>query len=621
MTNWQSEMQELREHYDNLRDGDVMLPNELSRLLNSLDEDTVLVRARRTLEVIVNELCNQELQGKQKTGPLAKLISRLELKNILPKDVVESMYNINKLGVFGAHPKPTNGQEVGLALPALKVVLGWYVVKYKGIDKLAEGDERLSGKESNPYKGLDAFEEKDADRYYGRERLLEETLWPAFQALATAPARLMALVGPSGSGKSSLARAGLLPLLKRQLPACRLLVTTPTAHPLNAIALILAQLAQPEEPFPIGKQEEFRKQLAADDNQGLLRAADLFYKRYQAPLILLVDQFEEVFTLCKNIDNERNCYLDNLLTAISDPAPHFYLLLTLRSDFLNESQSHPAFNQVLSRPECFRLVPVLDDEGLHRAITVPAKRAGRALDEGAVQLLIEQSKNQEGALPLLQSALSKIWEGLRHGQSATETLRKIGGVGGALAGQAQSIYQNLSEDEQQITQRSFLKLVQLGEGSPDSKRRILLDDLIAQGEQRDTVRHILRRFALRDSRFLTFGQDADGQEWVEIVHDALIAHWTELHEWLNASRDDLRLLNRLEADAKHWDANKRAKGLLSRHPDLGFFQLLAARRGDEFTELQTAYYQASEKEERNLVWFKWSLVGGLICFAAMVLIL
>ena len=605
---WQQEQQELREFHEKLRGRAVALEEELGRVLNSLDEISALVMARRALEVIVIELCERELKRERGTEPLDGLFGRFG--DLVPERVLTAMRNLNRLGNMGAHPKPVTSQEVRQAFIALAVVLHWYVVEYK---RLAESpatapDAASAPVGGNPYRGLDAFEEKDADRFFGRERYLENTLLPAFDALAGAPSRLLALVGPSGSGKSSLARAGLLPALKRKFPACRLLVATPTARPLEALARVLARLAKPDDPNPAGKTQEFLDLLLREDRQGLRRIADGFAAGESAPLVLLLDQFEEVFTLCQDREECRR-YLDNLLHGIGDPACHLYLLLTLRSDFLADSQGHPAFNQVVSRQA--HLVPVLDDDGLSRAITEPARRAGHELEEGVVQLLIEQSAGREGALPLLQYALTEIWRGLQQGREAADSLRAIGGVGGALAGRAQAIYGQLGEAEQRIARRAFLKLVQLGEGGPDTRRRVALDDLVAGGEDRERVRDILHRFAGFDARFLTFGQE-QGRDCVAITHDALIQHWRELREWLNANRDDLRLLNRLDAAAKHWDAAKRARGLLWRRPDLDWLRKLAGRRGEEFTRVQAAFHRASVAEERRAVWLKRGAVALLV---------
>lgn len=610
MSEWDREKQELLAYHDQLRGRVAALEAELGRLLNSFEEDEVLWRVRKALEIILDELCGAVLQ-RQPIGAKDSLQGIIDqLKGKIPEPVCNAMHTLRGLGNRGTHTKaePISSREVRTAFLALATVLHWYVVEYKAItpasDNPAETIPVL-----NPYRGLDVFEEKDADRFFGRERYLDEALWPAYQALDAAPARLQALIGPSGSGKSSLARAGLLPLLKQRLPAGRFLVTIPTNKPLEALASALAQQASPDDPLPAAKQQEFLHLMQSDDHS-LRRIIELLYERDQQPRVLLVDQFEETFTLCKDLE-QRGQYLANLLNAIDGPAARLTLLLTLRSDFLGETQSHPEFNQTLSRQA--HLVPVLDEDGLRRAITEPARRAGRPLDDAVTHLLMEQSEGTEGVLPLLQYALTEIWRGLEQGHAAADTLTQIGGVGGALAGRAQAIYQKLSEAEQAIARRAFLKLVQLGEGGQDTRRRVALDDLIAEGESRDTVRAILHQFAARDARFLTFGQDA-GIDSVEITHDALIQHWLDLREWLNNNRDDLRLLNRLDSAAKHWQAEQRPRGLLWRRPDLDLLRQLAQRRANEFTKTQADFHRASIREERRTTWLKR---GAVLSLAAL----
>ncbi|WP_295442480.1 hypothetical protein [uncultured Thiodictyon sp.] len=319
------------------------------------------------------------------------------------------------------------------------------------------------------------------------------------------------------------------------------------------------------------------------------RIATLLWEPDRVPLVLLLDQAEELFSLCPDAA-EQGRFLDNLLAAVTDPTPHLYLLLTLRSDFLGETQRFPAFNTLLTRQA--RLVPVLDEPGL--------RLAGQPLDAAAVQLLLEeQSAGREGALPLLQYALTEVWRGLQAGQPAAQTLNACGGVGGALAGRAQQVYAALTPAAQAVARRCLLRLVQLGEGGPDTRRRAVLDDLLAEGETRADLLATLRRFAAADARFLTFWRGDDGREQVEITHDALIAHWGTLRDWLAADRDDLRLAARLEAAAKHWQVQGEAAGLLWRRPDLDLLRRYAGRHGTELTALQGRFYRAAGRRERR----------------------
>ncbi|MFZ4677873.1 MAG: ATP-binding protein, partial [Nodosilinea sp.] len=206
----------------------------------------------------------------------------------------------------------------------------------------------------NPYKGLAAFTEQDGDRYFGREAQVER-LWERFQRLVeqSEVPRLLPILGPSGCGKSSLARAGLIPALaqrpvlgKAQL---RVAVLVPGSHPLEALAGVLAKTAT-QDPLPVTKTREFATELGLISKEGaydgLRRIASLIPQIHDAPLVVLVDQFEEVYSLCKDTD-ERQAFIDNLLTAAQDPSAQVSVVLTLRSDFLGETQRHPGLNQII----------------------------------------------------------------------------------------------------------------------------------------------------------------------------------------------------------------------------------------------------------------------------------
>ncbi|MEM9092585.1 MAG: ATP-binding protein, partial [Cyanobacteria bacterium P01_F01_bin.53] len=268
----------------------------------------------------------------------------------------------------------------------------------------------------NPYKGLAAFQETDGDRFFGREQHIL-TLWRQLRDLfeVEGAIRLLPIYGPSGSGKSSLARAGLIPVLARQpLPGyeqARVAVLTPGTHPLESLAAVLARIAT-QDLTPIGKAAEFAEALKRRDEKGdydgLRRIADILPEITASPLIVVVDQFEEVYSLCKDAV-ERAAFVENLLTAAAERTRRVAVIITLRSDFLEETQQSGTLNKVFSKQGF--LVPMMDRSELRQAIAVPAELAGYGFDEATIGLLIEQAEGREGALPLLQFALTRIWEG------------------------------------------------------------------------------------------------------------------------------------------------------------------------------------------------------------------
>ena len=188
-------------------------------------------------------------------------------------------------------------------------------------------------------------------------------------------------------------------------------------------------------------------------------------------------------------------------------------------DFLGQTQRHLTLNQAIAA--CGVIVPAMHTAELRRAIAEPAARANRPFDRATVDLLVTETEGHEGASQLLHFALTRIWEGLADGVAPADTLRDLGGVGGALAGEAQRLYDSLSASDQAIARRAFLGLVRLGEGTRDTRRRIAVADLVAYGEDADHVRQVLRLFSRPSARLITFAADVDGTDTAEITHEAL----------------------------------------------------------------------------------------------------
>ena len=280
----------------------------------------------------------------------------------------------------------------------------------------------------NPYQGLKAFREADGDRFFGRDDEIQKLL-NKFQKLYEDPntVRILPIFGPSGSGKSSLARAGLIPALGKQSflgkDRCRVVVLTPGERPLETLATVLARIAI-NDPFPIAKTREFQEELiklsSNKEFHGLRRIANVFPDINSSPLIILVDQFEEIYTYqaqqgdskekIHELQNERLAFVENLLCAASDRSQNVSVILTLRSDFLGKTQQHPKLNKLFSSQGF--LVPIMQREQLAIAISEPAKQAGYELDRATISLLVNEAQGQEGGLPLLQFALTQIWEGV-----------------------------------------------------------------------------------------------------------------------------------------------------------------------------------------------------------------
>lgn len=466
-------------------------------------------------------------------------------------------------------------------------------------------DEAPPSVGANPYKGLLAFREADSEQFFGRSREIDR-LWNGFSKLYEADhaIRLLPIYGPSGSGKSSLARAGLVSEIGRRLlpgrDRARVAVMEPGTQPLQKLATILARIAD-NDLTPVAKAREFAEELSIPNKagkfDGLQRIANVLPDIATFPLIVLVDQLEEIYSLCDSVE-ERNQLIENLLYAASDRSKYVSVIVTFRSDFLGETHRHLALNQLFSAQGF--LVPMMDEDALQEAITQPAKNAGQTLDIATVNWLIQETQGREGTLPALQVALETIWNHLP--QEPAQTLSEIGGVGGALVNKADELYEGLSQEQQAIAQRVFLGLVQLGDGPRDTRRRVDISTLIAAQETPALVQAVINKFASPHARLIMLS--SDGQtETAEVTHEALLDRWPRLRRWRDDSRNDLRFQRHLEGAAQYWQQQGRPVGLLWRSPDLDLLQEFVRKSENDLhdhvhlTALQLEFFKASEQQK------------------------
>jgi formylglycine-generating enzyme required for sulfatase activity len=478
----------------------------------------------------------------------------------------------------------------------------------KAVDEAAtqpEGPPRL---EDNPYRSLAAFQQEDAPWFFGRDELVRDTLARFYAMLdehASSP-RFLAVLGPSGSGKSSFARAGLMARLETSGSSGQKLATlVPGERPLASLEAAVAKAC--------GQDHAPRRDQRSEDTALAPSPLDAFPDRCCQRLTLLVDQFEEVWSQCDSAA-ERKAFIDALLHAASVKAGPVAVIITMRSDFLGQSQRHPELNALITRQAV--LIPALSAEGLRAAIAEPAQRAGYPLDEKVIGALLEETLGREAVLPLLQFALSGIWQGMAAGVDPRETLNRLGGVGGALASEAEKVYGQLNPDERAIARRAFTAMVQLGEGAEDTRRRVSLRDISGQ-DSPERIRHVLERFADRERRLVTLGGDepdkGDTADVVaEVTHEALFSHWGTLRQWLDDGREDIRLMRRLEPQVEAWFKSGKARGLLWRPPDLSLLEDYHQRHAADMTPDQIRFLKASQAEIRREKSRGRLLVGGVI---------
>jgi transcriptional regulator with XRE-family HTH domain len=344
--------------------------------------------------------------------------------------------------------------------------------------QIGQADTLLPKKEqkepTNPYKGLRAFQEADAPDFFGRE-VLTLRLLGRF-AEHTDLAHFLAVVGPSGSGKSSVVRAGLIPALRREgLPSCArpiVVELTPGTHPFEELEAALLRVA-------VNPPASLLEQLRSDE-RGLVRAVlRVLPADTNAELVLVVDQFEELFSLVPD-EATRADFLDSLFTAVSEPRSRLWVVVTLRADFYDRPLLYSNSSELVRQRT--EVVGPMTPSELHSAITAPAAQVGLALEPDLVSTIMQDVAEQPGALPLLQYALTELYERREGPEGRLLTLAAYwasGGVFGSLALRAESMYTELTEAEQEAARQLFLRLVTLGEGVEDTRRRALMSELVS----------------------------------------------------------------------------------------------------------------------------------------------
>jgi len=409
---------------------------------------------------------------------------------------------------------------------------------------------KFSGTESPtpgeaPFKGLQFFDVDDSDLFFGRETLTAKLVHRLHDANF-----LSVIIGASGSGKSSLVRAGLVPALNKEKADWQVHILTPTAHPLEALAIELTR-----ESESVTAAATLVDDLSKDP-----RSLHFFLSRQTQSqhTLLVIDQFEELFTLCRD-EFECEAFIDNLLTAIS-PSPltplpkgegNFTLIITLRADFYAHLAQYPDLRDAVAQQQEY--IGPMTSEELRRAIEEPAKRGHWEFEPGLVDLILRDVGDEPGALPLLSHALLETWKRRAGHMLTLKGYADAGGVHGAIAHTAESVFQSLSLNEQTITRNILLRLTEFGEGTEDTRRRASFDELMSHAENPNEVRVVLNTLA--DARLVTLSEDT-----AEVAHEALIREWPQLREWLSQDREGIILHRHLTEAAHEWELLERDAG-------------------------------------------------------------
>jgi signal transduction histidine kinase len=454
-----------------------------------------------------------------------------------------------------------------------------------------------------PYRGLQYFDVAHAPFFFGREAeigWLLNALRPA--ASAREENRFLAIIGPSGSGKSSLARAGLVAALKRgaveHSAAWPVVICRPGSDPLESLAVALSSVTGVAQ--TLSAVRDLVENLRHD--QRTLHLATRLALRDSPPgrrLVLLVDQFEEAFTLCSD-ESLRQALVDNLAYAANVTGGQTLVLLALRADFYGRCAAYPTLSAALSDHQVL-VGPMAGDE-LRRAIEQPARLVGCEFETGLVETLLRDIRDQAGGLPLLQHALLALWE-RRQGQRLTHAAYEaIGRVEGALERRAEAVYERFAAPEQRICRRIFLRLTQPGAGTEDTKRRVPLHELVPATGEFEKVETVIRVLAGAEARLITVesGEVLKGEESVEVAHEALIRGWSRLREWIEQDRSALRTHRRLTTAANEWQNSGGDESFLYRGMRLAQAEEWAQAYAEHVNPLERQFLQASlEARERE----------------------
>lgn len=451
----------------------------------------------------------------------------------------------------------------GVRLPTLAVVLAYvracdgdpeeWTERWKHASREADEANAASAEGDPPYLGLARFGVEDHDRFFGRDRLVDELVDLFVRS------ELVVVVGPSGSGKSSLLRAGLLHRVRdgaiRGHRTSSIRVLTPGPRP-------------------------------AHTHAGLFDPAVL-----SEGTLIVVDQFEEIFTQCTDT-GERARFVE-LLRSATGTGSGVRVVVAVRADFYGHLTQHRTLADAARRASM--LVPPMSPDELREAIIKPAAHAGLVVERALTARLLSESADEDGSLPLVSHALLEIWR-RRRGRVLTEAAYdETGGIQGAIARTADDLYARLSPAQAEAARRLLLRLITPGQGTPDTRRSAPRAEIAALGNgSTEDTEIVLERLAR--ARLITLDEDC-----VDLAHEAVLAGWPLLRSWLDADRDRLRAQRRLTKAADNWQSLERDTGALCRGLRLdeatGYFA--DPEQGGELTELEAEFLEASRSARKR----------------------
>jgi WD40 repeat protein/energy-coupling factor transporter ATP-binding protein EcfA2 len=502
----------------------------------------------------------------------------------------------------------------------------WRLLWERALNSPAATDETTTADMSDqgdtgvcPYRGLAQFRQEDAEWFFGRERSTT-ALVNRLSAVSRTGGIIM-LVGASGAGKSSVLRAGLVPALAQETGSAHwpAITMTPGANPLNELAGHVPDLndvlssALSAEDHAAGAD-----QLAAAISSGLTAYAER-ESGGDGRLVLVVDQFEEIFTLCAD-ENHRRLFVQTLHAAATasagaEVAPAL-VVLGVRADFYGQCLDYPELAEALQDRQM--VLGAMTVTELRDAVIRPAKAVGLQFETGLVDLILRDlavsrgtakgGRYDPGALPLLSHALLATWQRRQAGKLTIAGYRATGGIQGAVAATAEQAWAQLPTHGQSAAREVLLRLVHVGRDTQDTRRRSTREDVVARSANRAAADEALE--VLTRARLVTL--DADS---VEITHEALLQAWPRLRSWIDRDRAGNLARQRLEEDAESWDSDQRDASLLYRGARLE--SALHRAQLTRPTGIARDFLAASARQHRRMIWTRRAAVA-LVCVLAVV---
>lgn len=426
--------------------------------------------------------------------------------------------------------------------------------------------------EGNPYRGLQAFTEDDADVYFGREDLVAEVL----ARLRNGPG-FVSIVGPSGSGKSSAARAGVIPALREEGEP--VVVFQPGSRPLWELAGALDKAG-------FGSRASLLRRFESD--------AHAVMSAVSRPVVLIIDQFEELFTLAETDVAVR--FSELIAAAVSDHSTPLRVVATLRADYYDRPLSVPALAGVFT--ESVVSVRPMTPAEIERAVVEPARAAGISVEPGLLAQLVADMGDEPGALPLLQATLFELFEGTERSMTLSD-YETLGGLHGALTGGADEALKEFDSGGRDVVEQLMMRMIQKGRAI-NTARPVAVRDLIDLGVDAIELQAVLEAFGSR--RLITFDRDASGNAVVEIAHEYLITEWPQLERWIDEHAEDFDRLYALDVAAREWIDERKSADFLLRGDRLDRYAAWRASTRLRLTITEAGFIDASldlRKREEN----------------------